>query len=62
MILNIPLAIWFGILTITSMFIAVTFALTHKIKQHKIAARITIALAIIHVVLAVMLWFYGINV
>ncbi len=65
MILNIPLAIWFGILTIIALFITATLGAAVIIfkksmfKQHKIFAGITIGLAIIHLVLVVLLLFFG---
>jgi hypothetical protein len=68
MILNIPLAIWFGILTIISLFttaglgIAVHIFQKNVFNYHKIFAFTTLALALIHLTLAVMLWFYGISI
>ena len=65
MIMNIPLAIWFGGLTIISLFITAGFGVAffkyHKnvFKYHKMFAFITITFAIIHLVLAVLLWFFG---
>lgn len=64
MILNIPLAIWFGILTIIALFITATLGAAvilfkkNMFKQHKIFAGITIGLALIHLVFAVLLWFF----
>lgn len=65
MILGIPLAIWFGGLTIISMFITASLGVAvfvyHKnvFKYHKMFAFTTITLAVIHLVLAVLLWFFG---
>lgn len=65
MILGLPLAIWFGILTFICMFITAGFGVaTFKLqkpvfKWHMLFAKITILLAIIHLVLGVMLWFFG---
>ncbi len=63
----IPLAIWFGILTIISLFITALFGLlTYKynknlFKIHITFAFITLALAIIHLVFAYLLFFKGIS-
>ncbi|MDD5193111.1 MAG: hypothetical protein PHF67_00845 [Candidatus Nanoarchaeia archaeon] len=68
MILNIPLAIWFGILTIITVFITASFGIAtnvfHKdvFKYHKIFAFISLTLAVIHAILAIMFWFYGIAI
>jgi hypothetical protein len=65
MILKIPLAIWFGGLTIISLFITASLGVAvfkyHKnvFKYHKMFAFITITLAIIHLVFGVLLWFFG---
>jgi len=65
MILNIPLAIWFGGLAIISMFITAGFGVAvfkyHKnvFKYHKMFAITTITLAVIHLVFAVLLWVFG---
>jgi len=66
MILGIPLAIWFGILTIICLFVtaifgAVMFYLKKPVfKYHKAFAGLTCLFAIIHLVLGVLLWFYGV--
>lgn len=66
MILKIPLAIWFGILTIISLFITAGLGFAnyklHKnvFKQHMFFAFLTIILAIIHLILAYLLFFKGI--
>jgi len=64
MILNIPLAIWFGWLTIIFVFITASLGIAvfkyHKnvFKYHKMFAFTTLTLAFIHLVLAVLLWFF----
>jgi hypothetical protein len=66
MIFPIPLAIIFGILTILSLFITASLGIAVHIfkknifKFHMTFAFITITLAVIHLVLAFMLWFMGI--
>lgn len=65
MILKIPLAIWFGGLTIISLFITASLGVAvfkfHKnvFKYHKMFAFTTLTLAVIHLVLGVLLWFFG---
>jgi hypothetical protein len=65
MILKIPLAIWFGGLTVISLFITAGLGVAvfkyHKnvFKYHKMFAITTITLAIIHVVFVVLLFFFG---
>jgi hypothetical protein len=65
MIFGIPLAIWFGMLTIISLFLAAFFgAATMYLKknwfmQHKTFAILTVCLALVHLVFAVLLWFFG---
>jgi len=65
MILGIPLAIWFGGLTIISMFITAGFGVAvfkyHKnvFKYHKMFAFTTITLGVLHLIFAVLLWFFG---
>lgn len=65
MILNVPLAIWFGGLTIISVFITASLGIAvfkyHKnvFKYHKAFAFTTLTLAVIHLVFAVLLWFFG---
>jgi hypothetical protein len=66
MIVNIPLAIWFGISTIISVFITASFGIAvHAFKKnvfgfHIFFAFLTLTLAIIHLILAYLLWFRGI--
>jgi hypothetical protein len=66
MILGIPLAIWFGILTIISLVITGILGLAvykfkkNVFKYHMFFAFLTISLAIVHLIFGVMLWFFGI--
>jgi uncharacterized membrane protein len=68
MILNIPLAIWFGFATGAFFILTVTFGILFfyfkkpLFPYHKYFAFITIALAVIHIILAVLLWFFGITI
>lgn len=68
MIFGIPLAIIFGIATIISLLITASFGLAvfkyHKpvFKYHKFFAFLTVTLAIIHLILAYLLWFRGIQI
>jgi len=67
MILFLPLAIIFGILTIISLFITASLGIAlHKFnknvfKIHMFFAFLTLTLAIIHLILAYLLWFKGLN-
>jgi hypothetical protein len=66
MIFKIPLAVIFGILTILSVFTTASLGVAvYKFRKpvfkfHKFFAFLTITLAIIHLVLAYLLWFKGI--
>jgi hypothetical protein len=66
MILGIPTAIWFGILTITSLFITFSLGIAvfkfqkNVFKYHKFFAYLTIILAVTHLVFAYLLWFRGV--
>jgi hypothetical protein len=66
MILNIPLAIWLGFLTISSLFTTVSLGISmfyfrkSVFKYHRFFAFLTASLAIIHLIFAVLLWFFGI--
>jgi len=66
MIFPLPLAIIFGILTILSLFTTASFGIAfHKYHKpvfrfHKFFAFTTLTLAIIHLILAYLLWFNGI--
>jgi len=68
MIFGMPLAIIFGILTIILLFITATYGvLMYKFKKpvfkyHKIFAFLTVILALIHAVLAFMLFYLGIRI
>ena len=68
MILGLPLAIWFGMLTFVSLFITAGFGVAvyryHKpyFKHHMRFAMLTVALAIVHLVLGVLLWFFGVAI
>ena len=68
MILNIPLAIWSGILTLISLFVTAGLGIAvfkfHKnvFNYHKTAAFITLSFALVHLVLASMMWFFGIMI
>lgn len=63
---SLPLAIWFGIFTIISLFttaslgIAMYYFKKKVFRYHKIFAFITILLAMVHMILATLLWFFGI--
>ena len=66
MLLNIPLAIWFGIFTFVSLLVTLSLGIAmvqfHRnvLRYHKASALITGTLASIHFTLAVMLWFFQI--
>lgn len=66
MILGLPLAIWFGFLTIISLFITAIFGIAFHVYRknvfgyHKFFAFLTITLAIVHGILAFMFYFLGI--
>lgn len=68
MILNLPLAIWFGILTIISLFVTASLGIAvHMFKKnvfkiHMFFAFLTLTLAIIHLIFAYLLWFRGIPI
>ncbi len=68
MLFGPPLAIWFGIFTIISLFITASLGIAVHIfrknvfKNHMFFAFLTLTLALIHLVLAIMLWFFGIFV
>jgi hypothetical protein len=63
----IPLAIWFGVATIISLFITLLLGIAmHKFRKnvfryHMFFAGLTGTLAIVHLILAYMLWFMGIS-
>ena len=68
MIFGIPLAIIFGILTLTSLLITASLGVAmYKFKKpvfkyHKFFAVLTVTLAIIHFILAFLLWFKDIRI
>ncbi len=64
MLLKIPLAIWLGMLTFIFLVITIILGmlvLKNKVKfrYHKFFAILTICVAVVHVVFAVLLWFFG---
>ncbi len=65
MVFLIPLAIWFGFLTfiffVTALILG-TLALKGKVKisTHRAFAITTLIIALIHIVFAILLWFFGI--
>ncbi len=68
MVFGIPLAIWAGILTIISLFTTAGFGIAYHVykrpvfSKHKFFAFLTLTLALIHAVLAILLWFFGIAI
>ena len=68
MILGLPLAIWLGFFTFGSLVITaslgVAFHVFHKnvFKYHMFFAFLTIGLATTHLVLAGLLWFFGVSI
>lgn len=66
MLLNMPLAIWFGLFTIISLFttfsfgIALHFFKKRVFKYHMTFAFITVSLAVIHAILVVYWMYFGI--
>lgn len=68
MLFGIPTAIWLGFLTIISLFITLSLGIAmHNFKKnvfkyHKFFAFLTGIIAIIHMIFAILLWFFGINV
>ncbi len=68
MALGMPLAIWFGIATIVSLFITAGFGIAfhryHRpvFRYHKFFAFVTITLALIHSIFAFLLWYFGIKI
>ena len=65
MLLNIPLAVWFGAFTIAFLLItlflgiAMVYFKKNVFRYHKIFALLTGILAAIHAPLAILLWFFG---
>ncbi len=66
MLLNLPLAIWFGIFTFVSLLVTLSLGIAmaqfHKnvLRYHKPFALMTGTLGAIHLILAYMLWFLNI--
>lgn len=63
-----PLVIWFGLATIVSLFVTLSFGIAmHKFKKnvfryHMFFAFLTGTLAVVHLIFAILLWFYGITI
>jgi hypothetical protein len=68
MILGLPLAIWLGfvtfgcLVTTLSLGIAMFYFQKPVFKYHRFFAFTTITIAIIHVTLAILLWFFGVTI
>ena len=66
MFLNIPLAIWLGFTTLASLFttlslgVAMYYFKKNVFKYHRFFAFLTGSLALVHLVFAFLLWFYGV--
>jgi hypothetical protein len=66
MILHLPIAIWFGMLTIISLFTTASLGIASLVFKknvfnfHKFFAFTTLGLALLHLILGVMLWFFGV--
>jgi len=66
MLLNIPTAIWLGFLTFISLLITASLGIAmiyfkkNVLKYHKPFAFLTLLLAIVHLVFAILLWFFGV--
>jgi len=66
MILGIPFAIWLGFITliclITTLVLGVAVFYFNKpvFKYHRLFAFLTILVALVHAVIALLLWFFGI--
>ncbi len=67
-LLILPLAIWLGILTIISLFVTASLGIAvykynkNVFNYHRMFAFLTLTLAIIHLILAYLLWFKGANI
>ncbi len=67
MLFGIPIAVLLGFLTIILLFTTATFGiLVHVYKKpvfkyHKLFAFLTLISAVAHLILAFLLWFYGIT-
>lgn len=66
MLLGIPLAVWLGALTFTSLLITLALGVAVQVykkpllKKHMLFAKITAVLAVVHVTFAILLWFFGV--
>ena len=66
MLFNIPLAIWVGFLALIALFVTVLIGLKKSFfkknffRHHKKFAFLTIVLVIIHLIFAILFWFFGI--
>jgi hypothetical protein len=65
MVFLIPLAIWLGFFTFIGLVKTIILGLLvmkgkAPFKYHKITAIATICLAVVHVVFAILLWFFGV--
>jgi hypothetical protein len=66
MIFGVPLAIWFWILTISSVFTTASLGIAmhmfrkNVFKYHRFFAFLSLSLAVIHATLAILLWSFGI--
>jgi hypothetical protein len=65
MLFNVPFAIWLGIAALISLVATMSFGVAmfyfkkKVFKVHRIFAYLTIIIVIIHVIFAILLWFYG---
>jgi len=65
MLFNIPLAIWLGVIALISLLATISFGVAvfyykkNVFNYHKILAFLTITIVIIHVIFAILLWFFG---
>jgi len=68
MLFDIPTAIWLGIATIISLFITASFGIAmhyfrkNVFRYHRFFAFLTLSIAIMHTIFAVLLWFFGITI
>jgi hypothetical protein len=66
MVFIFPIAIWLGIITIISLFTTLSLGIAVHIfnknvfRYHMFFAFFTASVALVHLVFAVLLWFYGI--
>ena len=65
MLFDVPFAIWLGIAALISFLATMSFGIAmfyfkkKVFKLHRIFAYLTIIIVIIHVIFAILLWFYG---